>query len=170
MSQVASSARLLQPKINPETKSPRTILVFVFKIRMVKSLPCHVSQDEFVSRLHIVRYMAFRISLENLFCHKIGKFGRFGGQSADRNGERGSPFANAEVVDLKQTIPVVDLNDFRRGSESDRARFIKRLGEAFVEYGFVAIENHGVDGRALANAYKSMRALFELSDAQKSKY
>ncbi|MGC6417002.1 MAG: isopenicillin N synthase family dioxygenase [Bradymonadia bacterium] len=71
---------------------------------------------------------------------------------------------------MKQTIPVVDLNDFRRGSESDRAAFIKCLGEAFVEYGFVAIENHGVDRQALVNAYQSMRALFDLSEVQKSKY
>ena len=40
----------------------------------------------------------------------------------------------------------------------------------FVEYGFVAIENHGVDRQALVNAYQSMRALFDLSEVQKSKY
>ena len=79
-----------------------------------------------------MRYLEFRIQPENLFHHKSGNFGGFEGQLSDGDGGRLPSFANAEVVDVKQTIPVVDLNDFRRGSESDRAAFIKCLGEALL--------------------------------------
>jgi isopenicillin N synthase-like dioxygenase len=51
-----------------------------------------------------------------------------------------------------------------------RQRTVEVLGEALVEYGFVAVENHGVDAAALGQTYTSIREFFALPTASKSKY
>jgi len=70
----------------------------------------------------------------------------------------------------EQTIPVVDLDDFLHGDPARQAKFVKELGDALVEYGFVAVENHGVDADALAATYGAIRELFELPVAAKMGY
>jgi len=73
-------------------------------------------------------------------------------------------------VVLKQTIPVVDLDDFMSTNPARRRVFVDDLGKAFVEYGFVAIENHGIEPPILRGAYGSMKTLFEMDSHKKSKY
>ena len=66
----------------------------------------------------------------------------------------------------QQTIPVVDLEAWRSGDLS----FAQELGQALEEYGFVAVENHGVQAATRAEALAQVQALFDLSDAAKTRY
>ena len=70
----------------------------------------------------------------------------------------------------KQTIPVVDLEHFTQGSAQQQAHFVQTLGDALVKYGFVAVENHGVDQTALRQTYAAMKAFFALPTATKQAY
>jgi isopenicillin N synthase-like dioxygenase len=71
---------------------------------------------------------------------------------------------------MEQSIPVVDLNRFVDGDAADQAAFVKKLGEALVEYGFVAVENHRVDQDALKATYASLKTLFDLPRENKLAY
>ncbi|MCB9730250.1 MAG: isopenicillin N synthase family oxygenase [Deltaproteobacteria bacterium] len=70
----------------------------------------------------------------------------------------------------QQTIPVVDLRDFTEGDEEARQRFVRGLGDAFVEFGFAAVENHGVDPLAVADTYETIRRFFALPAQTKTRY
>jgi isopenicillin N synthase-like dioxygenase len=69
-----------------------------------------------------------------------------------------------------QSIPVADLLTFVHGDADDQRRFVATLGGSLVEYGFVAIENHGVDASALAGTFDQIRQLFELPTSEKLRY
>ena len=71
---------------------------------------------------------------------------------------------------LKQTIPVVDLNQFLAGDSAEQSQFVQQLGDALVEYGFVAVENHGVDRNALKATYSAMAEFFALPKGVKRQY
>lgn len=70
----------------------------------------------------------------------------------------------------EQTIPVVDLRDFTEGDANAQKRFVKTLGDAFVEYGFAAVDNHGVDRGAVEGSYAEIKSFFKLPDAVKKNY
>jgi len=70
----------------------------------------------------------------------------------------------------EQNIPVVDLEDFVHGDAATQAAFVEELGRALVAYGFVAVENHGVDARALSDTYTTIRELFDLPRPAKLAY
>lgn len=70
----------------------------------------------------------------------------------------------------EQTIPVVDLNDFHSSNPSMRKAFIKTLGDALVDLGFFAIENHGVDAGLIDKCYDLNNQFFRLDDAIKKSY
>jgi isopenicillin N synthase-like dioxygenase len=63
------------------------------------------------------------------------------------------------------TIPVVDLRDLH--GDATRDAFIQTLGGALAEFGFVAIEGHGLDPDLLENTYAAARAVFALSEEAK---
>lgn len=69
-----------------------------------------------------------------------------------------------------QTIPVVDLQQFTNGSAKQQAQFVRKLGDALVEFGFVAVENHGVDQVALHQTYAAMKQFFLLPKSIKQTY
>lgn len=71
---------------------------------------------------------------------------------------------------MSQNIPVVDLHQFVHGDASAQATFVATLGQSLVEYGFVAVENHGVDAEALAGTYRELKRLFDLPAATKLGY
>ena len=71
---------------------------------------------------------------------------------------------------MKQSIPVVSLKDFRSSDVSTRQTFIQEMGNALVKYGFVAIEDHGVDPAALQSLYQCVRALFALPTETKTRF
>ena len=69
-----------------------------------------------------------------------------------------------------QTIPVVDLNDFRSGDVARRQKFVTTLGDALVDIGFFAVENHGVPMELIESSYRLAKDYFKLPEATKAQY
>lgn len=67
-------------------------------------------------------------------------------------------------------IPSVDLNDFINGNETQRAAFVKALGTAYHEVGFVAIKNHGISDELIGKLYEEVKTFFAKPDEVKKKY
>ena len=67
-------------------------------------------------------------------------------------------------------IPVVDLSDFLSGDEKRKKNFVKELGKAYEEVGFVAIKNHGIPDDLIADLYKYVQQFFKLPSQEKTKY
>lgn len=65
-------------------------------------------------------------------------------------------------------IPVVDLRDLHK--EDRRADFVDTLGQALAEFGFVALEGHGLPQETLDRAYEAARSVFALPTEVKLKY
>lgn len=68
------------------------------------------------------------------------------------------------------SIPVVDLKQFTEGQGASKSDFIKQLGKAYEEVGFVAVKNHGIDQALINRLYTEVKDFFALSDKQKSAY
>lgn len=71
---------------------------------------------------------------------------------------------------LSLNIPSLDILDFVNGSPRDKSRFVKELGEAFNNIGFVAVVNHGLTERLSGELYKAVKSFFDLPDSIKEKY
>ncbi|HEX2606692.1 MAG TPA: 2-oxoglutarate and iron-dependent oxygenase domain-containing protein [Flavisolibacter sp.] len=67
-------------------------------------------------------------------------------------------------------IPVVDLSDFLSGDESRKQQFVKQLGKAYEEVGFVAVKNHGIPDDLIADLYKYVQQFFKLPGEEKAQY
>ncbi|MBA2745502.1 MAG: isopenicillin N synthase family oxygenase [Flavisolibacter sp.] len=67
-------------------------------------------------------------------------------------------------------IPVVDLEEFLSGDEQKKKEFVKKLGQAYEEVGFVAVKNHGIPDDLIADLYKYVQQFFSLSDDVKLSY
>jgi isopenicillin N synthase-like dioxygenase len=68
------------------------------------------------------------------------------------------------------TIPAVDLSKFISGNSEQKREFISELGKAYEEVGFVAVRNHGVDERLIADLYKNVQEFFSLPLEKKKAY
>lgn len=68
------------------------------------------------------------------------------------------------------SIPVVDLSDFLSGNNSRKNSFVKSLGEAYKEVGFVAVKNHGINESLIEELYREVKAFFSLPIEAKLKY
>lgn len=71
---------------------------------------------------------------------------------------------------LFDEIPSLDLADFTSGTAEQKATFVKKLGEAYQNIGFVAIKNHGLSKDLQDRLYNSIKAFFSLPDEIKKKY
>lgn len=71
---------------------------------------------------------------------------------------------------VQYEIPSLDLNRFTQGSEKQRKDFVEQLGRAYMEIGFVAVKNHGLDEDTQENLYRVVREFFHLPDEMKQKY
>lgn len=71
---------------------------------------------------------------------------------------------------LFDEIPSLDLADFTSGTAEQKAAFVKKLGEAYQNIGFVAIKNHGLSKDLQDRLYNSIKAFFALPDEIKKKY
>lgn len=71
---------------------------------------------------------------------------------------------------LFDEIPSLDLADFTSGNPDKKAAFVKTLGEAYQNIGFVAIKNHGLSQDLQDRLYNSIKAFFALPDEVKAKY
>ncbi|MFN0174042.1 MAG: isopenicillin N synthase family dioxygenase, partial [Saprospiraceae bacterium] len=67
-------------------------------------------------------------------------------------------------------IPTVDLSQFTQGDANQRKEFVRQLGAAFHEVGFVAVVNHGIPKSLVDGFYASSKAFFALPEAVKRKY
>jgi len=71
---------------------------------------------------------------------------------------------------LFDEIPSLDLADFISGTPEQKAEFVKRLGDAYQNIGFVAIKNHGLSQELQNRLYHSIKSFFGLPDELKIKY
>lgn len=65
-----------------------------------------------------------------------------------------------------ESIPVVDLRDHAAGGAA-RAAFVRTLGNALEQWGFVAVVGHGVPDALLARAYAVAAEVFALPPSEK---
>ena len=69
-----------------------------------------------------------------------------------------------------QSIPVASLADFKSADPARRNAFIKTVGDAMVDIGFFALEDHGVDSELIAKAYTVAERFFSQDEATKRSY
>ncbi len=69
-----------------------------------------------------------------------------------------------------ENIPSVDLSDFLSGDESRKQKFVKEIGEAYEEIGFVALRGHFLSDKLSENLYKDVKAFFDLPEEIKESY
>ena len=70
----------------------------------------------------------------------------------------------------KRAIPLVDLLQFTKGDEKAKKAFIKKLGTAFHDIGFVGVVNHGIPKALVNKFYTESQAFFALPIEKKKKY
>lgn len=71
---------------------------------------------------------------------------------------------------LYEEIPSLDLADFLSRDSAKKERFVKELGTAYQNIGFVAIKNHGLNEDLTRNLYNAVQRFFMLPDSIKQKY
>jgi len=71
---------------------------------------------------------------------------------------------------LYNEIPSLDLADFTSGDAEKKTEFVRKLGEAYQNIGFVAIKNHGLTQELQDKLYASIKEFFSLEDSIKSQY
>jgi isopenicillin N synthase-like dioxygenase len=69
-----------------------------------------------------------------------------------------------------KTIPSVDLQDFMSNNSNRRQAFIKALGDAYENIGFVALKGHFLPAEMVENLYTQIKAFFDLPTEIKKKY
>ncbi len=67
-------------------------------------------------------------------------------------------------------IPLVDLSHYTKGTAEERARFVQVFGEGIQEFGFVSVENHGVDDGLIRRTYEDVKRFFALPPTTKERY
>jgi len=68
------------------------------------------------------------------------------------------------------TIPSLDLSEFLSEDISVRRNFVKNLGNAFEEIGFISLKNHFLTDDLMSSLYKEIKMFFDLPKAIKEKY
>jgi len=71
---------------------------------------------------------------------------------------------------MKRAIPLVDLSQFTKGSAAERSAFVKELGDAFHNIGFVGVVNHGISKALIDDFYAASKGFFALPEETKKKY
>jgi len=67
-------------------------------------------------------------------------------------------------------IPSVDLADFLSNNKDTKDAFVKNLGNAYEEIGFVAVKNHGISNELISCLYLHVQEFFSLPAVQKKAY
>ncbi len=67
-------------------------------------------------------------------------------------------------------IPKVDLNHFRSTDPAKKKTFVKEIGEAFSEIGFVALKGHYLSEENVSALYDQVKAFFALPQSAKDRY
>ncbi|WP_242921397.1 isopenicillin N synthase family dioxygenase [Pontibacter liquoris] len=71
---------------------------------------------------------------------------------------------------LFEEVPSLDLADFTSGDAERREQFVKKLGDAYQNIGFIALRNHGLSDDLTARLYAATKKFFALPDEVKMKY
>ena len=71
---------------------------------------------------------------------------------------------------LYDEVPSVDLADFTANDPARRDNFVRTLGDAFENIGFVAVKNHGLSDALTQKLYRSVKQFFDLPEAVKASY
>ncbi len=71
---------------------------------------------------------------------------------------------------LFDEVPSLDLADFTSGDPEKRAQFVKKLGDAYQNIGFIALRNHGLSDELTEKLYAATKKFFALPDEIKQKY
>jgi isopenicillin N synthase-like dioxygenase len=71
---------------------------------------------------------------------------------------------------LYDTIPSLDLADFTSGNPDRKKKFVKELGEAYNNIGFVAIRNHYLTDELSEKLYTTIKKFYALPDEVKQQY
>ncbi len=69
-----------------------------------------------------------------------------------------------------KNIPRLDLNDFLSEQAEKKNAFVKTLGHAFENIGFLILKNHYLTSSQTDLLYKEIKAFFDLPKAQKQAY
>ena len=69
-----------------------------------------------------------------------------------------------------RTIPVVDLSKFVDGDAAEKNQFVREIGEAFHNVGFVAVQNHGIPMHLVNGFYNGAKQFFSLPIDTKKQY
>lgn len=67
-------------------------------------------------------------------------------------------------------VPKLNLADFTHGDQLSQQAFVRALGEAYEEIGFVAIKNHGIPKEDLTKLYRAVKQFFSLPEDLKLTY
>ena len=79
-------------------------------------------------------------------------------------------FSGKTIVMSAAGIPSVNLHDFLSDDENKKQAFVKALGSAYENIGFVAIKGHFLSDELSSNLYKQVQAFFNLNEETKLKY
>ncbi len=71
---------------------------------------------------------------------------------------------------MERSIPKVNLQEFINGTEEERQNFVKQLGDAFEEWGFVGVVGHGIPDEKIEELYSNVKTFFSLEKATKVQY
>ena len=69
-----------------------------------------------------------------------------------------------------KNIPSVDLSDFLSDDPKRKQKFIKEIGEAYEEIGFVALKGHFLSDNLTESLYKEVKNFFNLPEEIKESY
>lgn len=67
-------------------------------------------------------------------------------------------------------IPSVNLEDFVSGDPARKEKFVKQIGAAFEDIGFVALSGHFLSDELVDELYSEIKAFFQLPQEVKDKY
>jgi isopenicillin N synthase-like dioxygenase len=67
-------------------------------------------------------------------------------------------------------VPVIDISGYFTGSESEKRRIAREIGEACRTIGFLVVTGHGVPDEVIRSTEATGRAFFDLPDAEKRRF
>ena len=70
---------------------------------------------------------------------------------------------------LAQRVPVIDISGLRTGSDAERRRVAREIGDAARSIGFLSITGHGIPTDLLRETFVQARAFFDLPQSEKDK-
>jgi len=70
----------------------------------------------------------------------------------------------------RDSIPILNLEEYTHGSEESKAEFIGKLGNALEDIGFFALAGHGIPLEEINNSYTVSKDFFELPENEKENF